>query len=292
MNTGWKKIIINSNSDLRKSSGFLIIKKDDAEIKVPLHEINALIIETTQATFSSALINSLIENEIRIIFCDKKHNPSHEVVSYSSNTYFPERLGGQIEWENTNKNNIWSEIIKLKVSNQASLLKKFNIEEYSRLEDIEKEIDDESANSCEAVAAKIYFRSIFGSFFNRRTESNINAALNYGYSIILSEVNRAVASHGYSTSIGINHHSSKNPFNFSCDLMEPFRPFVDEIICINGDRELDREYKSKLIKVTEKEIRYNGVVTTISDAIDRFVCRITDCLNRGISTDEEIGFAC
>lgn len=120
--------------------------------------------------------------------------------------------------------------------------------------------------------------------------SNINSALNYGYSLILSSVSRAIVLHGYLTSIGINHCSQRNSFNFSCDIMEPFRPFVDNYVYKQQDRELNWSYKQDLINLSLETVVYKGHKMELQTAIDIFVNDVLTELSQNTSKIKEIEF--
>ncbi len=288
---GWKSIVISCNAELHKSCNNLLIIKENSAQSVPINQINVLIIESEQVTITSSLLLFLIENNIKTIFCDQKHNPCFETIPYNNNTYAPTRLSDQIKWNDILKGETWCNILRLKIKNQASLLYLLGIPEYVHLLGIADNIDIENSAELESNAARIYFRHIFGYNFNRRTNNNTNVALNYGYSIILSNINRILAAHGYNTSLGLNHHNMKNNFNFSCDIIEPFRPFIDKIVVENIDSPFDNEYKRKLISVTSEEILYNNCITSIENALELFTLAIIKIMNGRKKFDEVIEFA-
>ncbi|MGL4953372.1 MAG: type II CRISPR-associated endonuclease Cas1, partial [Culicoidibacterales bacterium] len=109
----------------------------------------------------------------------------------------------------------------------------------------------------EAQAAKVYWHSLFGKAFHREVSSQINSALDYGYTILLSCFAREIVAQGYVTQLGINHHNKFNEFNLASDLMEPFRVLVDQIVWENRKNELNQEYKYKLVNVLNQKIKIN-----------------------------------
>lgn len=133
----------------------------------------------------------------------------------------------------------------------------------------------------EGLAARCYFTALFGRGFVRHAPDSTNAALNYGYALILSTVSRALVLHGYSTALGIHHISRVNRFNLSCDLMEPFRPFVDLQVYRQGERSFDKLFKRELIASLQKRVLYGGRHCILEDAVSDFslrTCRLmTDC---------------
>jgi len=291
MNTGWKKIVINSNVDLHRSENCLLVIKDKETQRIPINQINMIIIESEQVTLTSSLMIFLVENNVNLIFCDCKHNPYFEAIPYSKNIYSTARLNEQVNWKNERKDSINYNILQLKIQNQANLLKKVGAVEYVYLEALLNDIESENALDVEAEAAKIYFHRLFGAGFRRRTDNNINFALNYGYSILLSNINRIIVSHGYNTCIGLNHHNCRNHFNLSCDIIEPFRPFVDQIVYENMNSDFDNYYKKRILSVCSTEIRYNNSIVTIENALELFTMSVIMRMKDELAFKEVIDFA-
>lgn len=158
-----------------------------------------------------------------------------------------------------------------KILNQHTVAVQADEKRAEKLIEILDSLDVQNASETEARAARVYFRILFGAGFNRRTENNINSALNYGYAILMSLINRAVVIHGYNTDIGINHHSIRNPFNLSCDLIEPFRPIVDSYVYLNGERKLVFEYRCELIELMTHKIIYNNRNMDVQNAVEVFM---------------------
>ena len=291
MNNGWKKIVIDGNADLHRSENCLLIIKGNESRKIPINHINSIIIESEQITLTSSLMIFLIENNVSVIFCDMKHNPSFEAVPFNKNTFSSKRLKEQIKWDEDRKSEIGSYIVELKIKNQANFLKRLGNATFVYLESLIYDIDTDNAIEIEAEAAKVYFRELFGTNFNRRIGNDINSALNYGYAVLLSNINRIVVSHGYNTSLGLNHHSGRNQFNLSCDIIEPFRPFVDEIVYENMYSGFDSEYKKRLLSVCSIEIRYNNSIITIENALDLFTVSVINRMKDNLILGEVIDFA-
>lgn len=275
---GFRKVRISKRCKLETSLDKLIIR-DDNRLEIFLDEINILIIENQQVCITNALLNELIKHKIKVVLCDEKHNPVSEIVSYHGayNTF--ERIKNQVNWDDEIKNKVWSEIIWQKINNQYLVLKSIGDERTADiLLNYRREIQIGDSGNREGLAAKVYFLSLFGQGFDRRDDNKItNVYLNYGYSIILSAVNREISNAGYLTSFGIHHIGSENPFNFGCDLMEPFRPFVDRLIVkkiVNDDN-----YKSSFIKLLDCEILCDDNNTILENAIHNYVLSVFNALN-------------
>jgi CRISPR-associated endonuclease Cas1 subtype II len=108
-----------------------------------------------------------------------------------------------------------------------------------------------------------------------------NAALNYGYSIILSAFNREIVAHGYLTQLGIFHDNMFNHFNLSCDLMEPFRILIDRKVKEMKLEDFASEEKHSLVNILNESVTIDHTKQTVLNAI-KYYCRSTfDALNEG-----------
>lgn len=123
----------------------------------------------------------------------------------------------------------------------------------------------------EGHAAKVYFNKLFGKDFIRNSDDKINAALNYGYAILLSTINKEIVSNGYLTQLGIHHKNEFNQFNLTCDLMEPFRVIIDDFVYYNQGRELNTEYKLDIINILNNTFKYQNKSYVLKDIIKMYV---------------------
>lgn len=268
--SGWRTVVIDSDCSVKLRESNLTVTAD-TEKSVPIEQIRMVLINSYNVQISVKLINELIRNQVKIVFCNEKHNPFCEVTGYENNTFSAGRLALQTEWKAETKDRVWQKIVYRKIETQINMLKKNKLRSFENMEVYSKSILPSDSTNREAQAARVYFNLLFGYDFNRRTESLPNAALNYGYAILLSSVNRLVAIHGYHTAIGIKHSNCTNPYNLSCDLMEPFRPYVDDLVYNNADRPLDRDYKKELIALNYDLIVYGGRIMELQTALEEYV---------------------
>lgn len=224
---GWRVVVVTNPSKLDYSMGYLAVRDVEKTTRVHLDEISVLIVENTASSVTAALLSQLTERKIKVIFCDEKRNPSSELVSYYGCHDCSQKLKTQISWADDAKKLVWTSIVAEKIKNQALLLKHYGLEQYKLLEGYINELEFNDGTNREGHAAKVYFNALFGKSFSRNDDVPVNAALNYGYSLILSCVNREIVCSGYLTQLGIFHDNMFNHFNLGCDLMEPFRPIVD-----------------------------------------------------------------
>ena len=273
-------MVVSNPAKLHISNSCMIVNQDNDEKVIPIEQINSLIIESQRVNLTSALMCKLVESGISVIFCDKRHNPLFETIPFHNNAYFSKNIDIQTRWSANNKENTWNDILREKITNQATTLKKLGFNEYEKLINIADSMTDYNYEAAEAQAARIYFQTLFGYDFCRRTENNINCMLNYGYSVILSTVNKSIIQHGYLTAIGIGHHSCTNPFNLTCDIMEPFRPYIDLYVYKHQKCDFDRTIRREIVALTIQNIIYRDTSTSLETAIDRYVMEIIEKLNR------------
>ena len=268
---GWRSVIITQHAKLTYSMQMMIVQTRDGINQIPIEDINLLLVSTTQAVITSALISKLAQNQTKIIFVDEKGNPIVETAVYYPGTRNMAKLTQQFNWDDHLKELLWTRIVSQKIKNQIAVLANYHLnkdEVQSELDQLE--INDESNR--EAIAARKYFMLLFDKDFVRRDTSAINAALDYGYAILLSSFNREIAMNGYLTYFGIHHCSQENQFNLASDLMEPFRPFVDYWVKAHEKiKELTPDIKYGLVELLSLEIKFNGKKTLLTNAITVYV---------------------
>ena len=274
----WRTVIISSIAKLDYQLGYLIIRTNEKK-KIFLDEVGILIVENTSVSLTAYLLNELTKRKIKVIFCDEKRNPSFEVLPYYGSYNTSLKVKKQIKWKQTIKDNIWTLIVREKIQNQSLLLKSLDNKEYLLLEQYINELQPGDTTNREGHAAKVYFNSLFGKNFSRNDDSSINAALNYGYSLILSIFNREIVSNGYLTQLGIFHDNRFNPYNLSSDLMEPFRPLVDSYIIKMGINKFDTEEKHAIIQLLDQKLYICNKLERLPNVIRIYTKNVLYALN-------------
>ncbi|MCI5984490.1 MAG: type II CRISPR-associated endonuclease Cas1 [Firmicutes bacterium] len=275
----FRTVVITKQSKLSYKNRYLAVKSELEENYIHLSEIDTIIVDSIAVSISSYLLKELADNKINIIFCDEKHNPFGELNSFYSSHNTSKKILIQTNWNNKQKDELWSLIVKNKIINQALLLNKIKSENYDLLMSYVNEVRVGDRTNREAHSAKVYFNSLFTKSFIRNANDNINAALNYGYSILLSNFNKEIVNNGYLTQLGIHHKSEFNQFNLACDLMEPFRPIIDNFVYYNQTREFDSKYKLDLINIFNNNYKYLSKNYTLKDIIKMYTKNTLDCLS-------------
>ena len=268
---GWRSVIITQHAKLTYSMQMMIVQTRDGINQIPIEDVNLLLVSTTQAVITSALISKLAQNQTKVIFVDEKGNPVVETAVYYPGTRNMAKLTQQFNWDDHLKELLWTKIVSQKIKNQIAVLENYHLAKDDVQNELDQlEINDESNR--EAIAARKYFMLLFDKNFVRRDTSAVNAALDYGYAILLSSFNREIVMNGYLTYFGIHHCSQENQFNLASDLMEPFRPFVDYWVKAHEKiKELTPDIKYGLVELLSLEIKFNGKKTLLTNAITVYV---------------------
>lgn len=272
--------MVSKSAKLDYQMGYLVVRQDTTT-KIHLSEISILLVETTAVSMTAYLLNELIKKKIKVIFCDEKRNPSSELLPFYGSHDTSMKLRKQIEWSRDIKAAVWTEIVAEKIRKQAEVLRFYQREEYQMLDRYVEELQFGDSTNREGHAAKVYFNALFGMDFTRTAENSINAALNYGYGIILSAFNREIVANGYSTQLGLFHDNMFNPFNLGSDLMEPFRPMIDSVVKTMVPDKFEHEEKMQVLSILNEEITIGGKREYVNNAIKIYCKSVFDALNDG-----------
>jgi CRISPR-associated endonuclease Cas1 len=274
----WRTVVVSSSAKLDYQLGFMVIRKQDV-VKIHISEISVVLIETTAVSLTAALLSELIKKKVKVIFCDEKRNPSSELTPYYGCHDTSMKIRRQMEWTADTKAAVWTEIVSDKIRKQAEHLSEYDRDEADMLFHYITEIHFGDETNREGHAAKVYFNALFGMDFSRSAENSTNAALNYGYGIILSAFNREIVANGYITQIGLFHDNMFNQFNLGSDLMEPFRPLVDQVVKELKPVKFEHEEKVRMLQVLQKEVLISGRKEFVNNAIKIYCRSIFDALN-------------
>lgn len=275
----WRIVVISQSAKLDYQMGYMVVRQMDVT-RIHLNEIALLLIESTAVSITCALMAELTKKKVKIIFCDEKRNPSAEVMPYYGSHDTSAKVRIQIEWEKEIKSLVWTEIVSEKIRKQMQFLKDLGRqEEASLLNSYIQEVEIGDATNREGHAAKVYFNAIFGKDFSRTQEIPLNAALNYGYGIILSMVNREIVSNGYITQVGLFHDNMFNAFNLGSDLMEPFRILIDRAVYAMQPDKFEHEEKMQVLSVLNDEVKIDEKNNYVTNAVKIYCKSVFDAIN-------------
>lgn len=278
---GFKTVFIRDSEKLRLYLDNLIVDTKDGEISFLISDLKYLIIDNNKSTLSVRLINKLTENNVALVLCDLSHHPCTQLLPINSHFASSGMMFKQIKWDEHLKSLLQARIIQEKIQSQIYILKRNckSISVIAHLEGFKGEVQDGDATNREGLAAKMYFREMFGDNFVRFNDDIANAGLNYGYAIFRSLIEAIIVSKGLVPNLGIFHKGVTNGFNLADDVIEIYRPLVDDYVLNNLMNEdmLKTEHKQELIKLTDLKIEYKGQMNTISNTIEMFIESIIRC---------------
>ena len=276
----WRTVVISRRSKLDLKMGYMVVRGEE-ERRIFLDEIAILLIENPAVSLTGCLLEALTEKKIRVIFCDSAHSPMAELSPLHGSHDTTRKLRQQLAWSEEIKGAVWSEIIADKIAKQAQhLAERKKQREALLLESYVPQIEFQDCTNREGHAAKVYFNALFGMEFSRRAENPVNAALNYGYSILLSAFNREISAAGYITELGLHHDNVFNHFNLSSDLMEPFRVLVDRAVFELMPEALDKDVRYRLIGILNDHVEIAHSEQTVLNAIRIYLGGVFDALNK------------
>lgn len=278
----WRVVTVSGRCKLEHRLDYLVCRGEETKM-IHLSEISVLIVENTAVAITASLMCELTRHKIKVIFCDEKHNPCFELVPTSLRYDSSGCIRKQIAWDKSNKQMIWTQIVRQKIFQQMNVLRKNQlVSQANKLFEYLQEVRNGDETNREGHSAKVYFNALFGMDFSRREPCYVNSALDYGYSIVLSAFNREVTACGYLPNLGINHDNEFNHFNLSCDLMEPFRPLVDQAVLKMDLENFTTQHKHLLQQLLNTCILLDEKQYTLNSAIGVYVRSVLNAIENGI----------
>lgn len=257
-------------------------KETDDEVTRPIADIAYLVIDNPQITFTNALMQVLAKHNVAVIICDDKHHPASMLLHLDTHHIQAQRFGVQVAASEPLKKQLWQQTVKAKILNQARVLELAGKNSLP-LTHLATKVNSGDTTNCEAQAARIYFRELFGQNFTRFREGPPpNPSLNYSYSIIRAAVARALAGSGLLVTIGIHHHNKYNNFALADDIMEPFRPFTDwlvyqQIQTIADYHNITKERKADFLQLLQSDCLYKKERSPLMIAIEYVTANLAKC---------------
>ncbi|MEO5673897.1 MAG: type II CRISPR-associated endonuclease Cas1 [Chitinophagales bacterium] len=260
------------------------MQEKDEEKTIPIEDIGVVILDHQQITITQGLLQTLIENNAAVISCDDTHHPLGLMMPLSSNTLQSARFKDQIDASEPLKKNLWAQTVKAKIINQGLMLKQYG-KKVEQLRTLARRVTSGDTNNCEAQAAAIYWRELFGPDFNReRYGEPPNNLLNYGYAILRAIVARGLVSSGLMPTLGIHHRNQYNAYCLADDIMEPYRPFVDQLVKKMYDPvksltflKLTTEHKKELLAIATVDIFFKKDRSPLMVGMQRTTSSLSRC---------------
>jgi CRISPR-associated protein Cas1 len=260
--------------------------KRDALATIPVEDIGIVIIDNTQITLTSGLLQALQENNVAVIICDYRHMPQSLVLPIEGNSIQQERYDAQLAASEPLKKQLWQQTVIQKIKNQTSALDNLKLP-FDYLIPLHRNVKSGDTDNCEATAAVYYWQTIFkhvNGFVRHREGPPPNNFLNYGYAILRATMARSIVAAGLLPTLGIFHKNRYNAYCLADDLMEPYRPYVDQIVHQMVDEmgitdDMAKEHKSILLKIPAIDVTIDGEKSPLMIATQRTAVSIVKCFN-------------
>ena len=267
-----------------KNCQMVIKMKDDPDFMrtIPVEDIGFILLENQQISITLPLLNALADNNAAVIVCTDKMMPNAMLLNLDSNSVQGERYRDQINASEPLKKNLWKQTVEAKIRNQAALLDKLD-KDGSQLKPYWQNVKSGDTDNREGIAAKIYWDALFGDDFMRyRSGVSPNEMLNYGYTVLRAAVTRSLMGSGLFPAFGIYHRNRYNAFPLADDIMEPYRPYVDEIVFdlyANGEQELNKDVKAELLKLLYVDTVFDKVTRPLDLGLSVTTSSLAKCFS-------------
>ena len=260
--------------------------KQKAEVTKPIEDIGVVVLDNKQITVTSGVLEALLENNCAVITCDSKSMPVGLMLPLYGNTTQNERFRHQLNASLPLMKQLWQQTIKVKIENQAKVLEKCTGERVKCMKVWASEVKSGDSENMEARAAAFYWKNLFAieGFTRERDGIPPNNLLNYGYAILRAVVARGLVSSGLLPTLGIHHHNRYNAYCLADDIMEPYRPYVDELVYqIMGDgsdyETLTKDIKGKLLTIPTLEVNISGKRSPLMVAVGQTTASLYKCFS-------------
>ena len=280
-------VFVSKEAKIYVKNNQLCLENGGNKTDFPLEDVNSVMIENLNTVISTYTLSAFAENGILCFICNQNHLPNGVVLPFFNHYQTLLQYNSQKELPKPLQKQLWKSIIENKIKNQDYVLG--TIEKKGLLKPLYETVLSGDSTNNEAKASLIYFKEVFGEDFLRRDESNeVNAFLNYGYSIVRSFIARSIASHGLMPFLGVFHHNQYNQFNLADDLIEPFRPIVDLYVVNNNSKQLTSKEKAKLLNLINYNVIVDGQRQALSYAIEIYVQSYAKSIKEGKNLLKEI----
>lgn len=252
----------------------------DMQRSVPIEDIGAVVLEHPQTSVTLPLLNALSDNNVAVILCGDNRMPNAMLMNLDSNKTQGESYRAQAEASEPLKKGLWKQIVEAKIRNQAALLHKLG-KDGDKLKPYYMNVKSGDADNREGIAARIYWSELFGGDFARAREgAEPNNLLNYGYTILRAAVARALMGSGLLPAFGIFHRNRYNAFPLADDVMEPYRPYVDELVYglyAAGKSQLTQEVKGELLRILFADTRFDQLLRPLEVGLTFTTASLASC---------------
>lgn len=258
--------------------------KKDAVATISIEDIGVVIIDHQQITITQGLLAALLSNNTAVIICNDTHHPEGLMLPLDVHYIQQERFKCQVEASVPLKKQLWQQTIMAKIRNQAKLLEKSGSNP-GKMSTLISRVKSGDPDNIEGQASYYYWGHIFSrkiNFTRKRDGQPPNNLLNYGYAILRASMARSLTGSGLLPTLGIHHSNKYNAYCLADDIMEPYRPFVDEIVLriVNSEldyQELTTELKKQLLAIYTTDICFDGERSPLMVGMQRTSASLAQC---------------
>lgn len=261
--------------------------KQESTRTIPIEDIGVMVLDNKRITITQGVLAALLDNTVAVIICDNKRMPTGMLLPLSGNTLYQERFRNQIEAAVPLRKQLWQQTVKAKIENQAFCLQKNTSKSFAPLHVLARSVRSDDADNNEAQAAAYYWKNIFPNLPDfTRDKDGIppNNLLNYGYAILRAVIARALVGSGLLPVYGIHHHNRYNAYCLADDIMEPYRPFVDDLVIKTTNKkeipaELTTELKQEMLMIPILDVLIGGKRSPLMIAAGQTTASLAKCYN-------------
>ncbi|MBU2526876.1 MAG: type II CRISPR-associated endonuclease Cas1 [Bacteroidetes bacterium] len=276
-----KTIFITQKSSLKVKNRQLLIQSETREGSIPIEDIGFVVVENQESFLSLPALNLLIENNAAVLICGNNHLPNGMFLNLNSHHIQQEIFKNQIQASQPLKKQLWQQTVVEKIKNQGLLLEKISGSKNHFRFLADKVLSGDSSNM-EGVAAQAYWKTYFEKDIKRARFGEFpNNYLNYGYAILRAAVARALSGSGLLCTLGINHRNKYNAFALADDIMEPFRPIVDEKVYAlmqeNCTEALTTQSKAALLEILTRTVYFKDEKSPLMVGLSKTTASLQQC---------------
>lgn len=280
----WRIVYASDVSKMSLNLNSLKVTKGDLEVKIPLSDIFAVVIEDLTVTLTARLLVELSDYNILVILCNQKHLPECMLQPISGHFSQYGQMKEQLSWDQAQKDELWKKLVQQKIGNQIECMRHVQVDpmRIEKMQQLQASVKLFDRENIEGQAAKYYFNSFFTEFTRDNDDLLENAVLNYGYTILNSAIARTIVAKGLIPAIGIHHIGGRNHFNLASDLIEPFRPLVDLFLLKHPPEDfMTKSYRLNLVNLLHARIEIDGKMQTVIRAIDIMIQSMIEYFREG-----------
>lgn len=272
--------------EVEKSTTVCEVIKTESVRTIPVEDIGVVVLDNKQITLTQGVMEALLANNTAVVSCDARSMPAGLLLPLSGNTIQQERFTDQINSSLPLRKQLWQQTIKAKIENQAAVLRKHTSAESKCMNVWASDVKSGDSDNLEGRAAAYYWKNLFVPYIDKfvrgREAAPPNNLLNYGYAILRALIARALVSSGLLPTLGIHHHNRYNAYCLADDIMEPYRPYVDELVLSivkssQDYEELTKDLKAQLLSIPTIDVQISGKRSPLMIAASTTTASLAKC---------------